>query len=541
MIARQHVLAVAVSAALLAVVFCAPFSHAAPPQLNYLFPAGVQRGQTAEITAAGTFDNWPVKIWTDQACVQTAAGEKKGQLTVSVAADANCGVCWLRVYDGEGASQLRPLIVGTLDESLEAEPNDQPGKPQQVGASTLVNGKLAQRGDVDTFSVPLRQGQRLVASLQANELLAAPMDAVLQIADARGFVLAQNDDARGLDPLIAFQVPADGTYLVRTFAFPEKPNSSIDFAGGEDFIYRLTISTGPVLDHTMPLAVERGQTTDVRLVGWNFSGPQRLQLSATDSGTSDATVAVISASAAGSIQLPVVPHDVVVEGEDHSVTSPQSIAIPVVVSGTIAAGGETDAYRIAAAKGQKHQLRCESHALGFPLDPVLQVVDHAGKVLAANDDASRDQRDARLTFTAPADGQFDVRIRDLHGRGGLRFAYRLTIAPETPGFQLKLAAGQFVAEPGKTLEILVSVNRLAGFVEKVEITAVDLPAGISMEPVTSEGQGATAKEVKLKLTAAEGASSGPLRVVGQSAAAANSAKFSLVGNQVHDQLWLTVH
>lgn len=517
---------------------------AAPPTLDYCYPAGAQRGTTAEITAGGNFDPWPVKVWVDRPGVNVKVGEKKGQLSVTIAEDAEGGLCWLRVYNEEGATPLRPLLIGTLPETLEVEPNDASGNPQSLGQSTLVNGKLANRGDVDTYSIELRQGQTLVATLRANETLASPMDGVLQIADPRGFTLAQNNDARGLDPMIVFEAPADGAYLVRAFAFPAKPNSTIDFAGGEDYVYRLTITTGPILDHTMPLAVQRGGTTDVALVGWNLAQGGQVYPIAAESGADETKIDFAPKSVPGIMRLPVVPHGVTVEQSDPSQQTPQHIDIPRVVCGTLTGAKEVDAYRFTATKGQQLVLRAESHHLGSPLDPVLEVIDTTGNVLMRNDDVSRTERDARLVFTAAADGEFEVRIRDLHLRGGMRFIYRMTVEPLTPRYQLTLPVGEFTVKSGKTVEISVAVKRDAGFTEAIEVTAVELPQGVSAETVISQDNGETAKEVKLKLSATNDASSGPFRIVGRSPATGSrtsSARFTYDGNSnTHERAWLTV-
>ena len=96
------------------------------------------------------------------------------------------------------------------------------------------------------------------------------MDAVLQVVSADGFVLAQNDDDVGRDPRIVFEAPAAGTYIVRLFAFPATPDSSIRFAGGSAFVYRLTLTTGGFLDHAFPLAVGRDGPRAVEAIGWNI-------------------------------------------------------------------------------------------------------------------------------------------------------------------------------------------------------------------------------------------------------------------------------
>ena len=97
-----------------------------------------------------------------------------------------------------------------------------------------------------------------MADVLANQVLKSPMDAVLQIASAEGFLLAQADDSPGLDPRLVFTAPEAGDYFVRIFAFPETPNSSIRYAGGNDYLYRLTLTTGPYLHHTLPLAFKPG-------------------------------------------------------------------------------------------------------------------------------------------------------------------------------------------------------------------------------------------------------------------------------------------
>ena len=46
---------------------------------------------------------------------------------------------------------------------------------------------------------------------------------------------------------------------MRLFAFPSVPDASVRFAGGERFIYRLTMTTSAYAEHAWPLAVRRGK------------------------------------------------------------------------------------------------------------------------------------------------------------------------------------------------------------------------------------------------------------------------------------------
>jgi hypothetical protein len=68
------------------------------------------------------------------------------------------------------------------------------------------------------------------------------------------FVAAQNHDAVGLDPQLVFAAPKDGRYLVRLFAFPSEPNSTIGFAGTDNYAYRLTLTTGADVEPDLPAA-----------------------------------------------------------------------------------------------------------------------------------------------------------------------------------------------------------------------------------------------------------------------------------------------
>lgn len=522
-------------AALALVPALVQWATAAPPSIASLFPPGVPRGATTEVTVTGTLDPWPVQLWCDRPGVSITAGEKKGTLAVTVDEDVAPGVALVRIYNDQGASALRPLMIGHLPEIVEKEPNDAVAQAQKIeaaqleGAGIVVNGRYDKADDVDTYAVPLKAGQTLVATIESNFTLGRQADASLQVASDRGFVLRHNDDARGMDPLVVYTAEADGTYLIRTFCFPAVPNATIRYAGGADLLYRLTITTTGYVDHVEPLAVSQTGPTEVRPRGWSVDAAPPQPVAPVGSGEPSQELAeavVFWPNLAGVVNLPRVPHPVVVEKEpNHEPAQAQSIQWPVVISGAIGTPGDRDCFRFEAAKGDNLSMAVQSWKLGYELDVHLTLYDAEGKMLRELDDTVRNEREAELVFRFPADGQYVLQVRDLYHHGGLRYPYRLTIAPAEPDFALTVAADRFVIAAGKPLEIPVTVTRTHGFAGEIKVEALDLPEGIVCEAVTSQPTGDTAKAVKLVLTAqGETAVNGPLRIQGQGAHQAKGAE-----------------
>lgn len=515
---------------------------AKPPTLEYLYPAGAQRGQTVTITAAGSFDVWPVEIHVDGVGVKATAGEKQGDLRVEVAPDAPAGRVWLRLHSAEGASRPRPLLVGTMPEVTEVEPNDDPMKAQVIkDDGVVINGRLEKRGDVDGFAVTLKKGQTLVAAVEANGSLGSPMDGVLQVALPSGIVLAQADDSPGLDPKLVFQAPEEGAYVLRAFAFPAEPNSSIEFYGAPSCVYRLTVTARGYLDHVYPVAISRQSPGALELQGWNIlADHRRFAPELPEEGVSSLVVGV--ADLGGVAEVAVVPHAVVVEGSDGGEES-QAVPVPVSISARIDPVGDRDRFTFQAQKGKPVVLRVRSRALGFSLDATLKVMDGAGKVLVEQDDPGRrgGASDPLIRFDPPADGEFRVVVADLNDAGGPRHVYQLDVTPVAPETQLRLKADQFTMAEGKPVEIAVTVERQDDS-GPIEVAIEDLPEGLQAATVTS-GEGKSAKEVTLTVKG-EGvkAWSGPIRVVGRAKDGRRLvAAYAMEGIDAEgESVWLTV-
>jgi len=86
-------------------------------------------------------------------------------------------------------------------------------------------------------------------------------------------------------------------------------------------------------------------------------------------------------------------------------------------------------------------------------------------------------RDSRLTFTAPADGRFVVKVTDTRGWGGERFVYSLAIREPKPDFSVKLAGMNPTVMPGASVGFSFRADRQDNFDDPIQIDIAGLPAG----------------------------------------------------------------
>ena len=129
----------------------------------------------------------------------------------------------------------------------------------------------------------------------------------------------------------------------------------------------------------------------------------------------------------GLVLLRVDTLPAVAEAEDNNTfEKAQKVAWPAVVEGQCP-GGDVDHFRVTARKGQRLVVEVESARLGAAVLPQLRLTD-ARKQLLASDDSQSLGGDARVVFTAPADGDYVIELSDSRYRGGNPAFYRLRIA-----------------------------------------------------------------------------------------------------------------
>lgn len=467
------------------------FAHAEPPQVNRLFPLGGTRGGSVEVQLFGKLPESGVQFWTHAPGLSwepIIAEGKKDLYRVSIDANAEPGIRFVRAFDDKGASKLLRFVIGTLPETNESEPNDALKQAQAIEADPiLINGVLQASNDVDLFRVRVKAGATLVASVNAQRDLASPLDACLQIIDLRGNVLRQNLDAFGLDPMTSWTAKEDAEVIVRVYGYPAAPDSTISFAGGEDYAYRLTLSSSVSGDAALATD-DKAPATDLP----RFT------------------------------EEPSAPSD-----------TPVAVTPPILITGRIETRGEVDAYVATFKKDEAWRLRAQSRTLGQELDPVLTISDASGKQLQRIDDAGQ-EADPSLVWKAPADGDYVIRLFDLHRRGGESFLYRLWLEPDKPELVMRTPSDLSKGKVGEPLELAISLDRRGGFAEPVTLKVTGLPETITCQPVTSESTGDSAKSVKLKLEAKE-PWNGPVQIETEPAAHRVRTESTEL-----EQIWITI-
>ena len=155
-----------------------------------------------------------------------------------------------------------------------------------------------------------------------------------------------------------------------------------------------------------------------------------------------------------------------------------------------------------------------AHSLGEPCyivephPPGTKLVPNGLPVFSLNfendDDSHRELgKDSRLLFTAPADGDYLVKIKDVRGLQGPDFRYSLAIRPRRPDFKVTLHGADLTVDAGSAKEFKVTAQRIDDFEGPIRVDINGLPPGFSATtPVTIEAGQIEALGV---ITAAEGA------------------------------------
>ncbi|RMG03186.1 MAG: hypothetical protein D6741_02610, partial [Planctomycetota bacterium] len=192
------------------------------PFVTNIFPLGAPKGRKLNVHLTG----WNLPVDT---------------LTVDTT-DMEPGIHYLEVKAGKVPSNRVPFMVSDLPEQFEQENNNTNSKAQAVPLGQIVNGRIDVPGDWDVFAFDGKKGEKVVVEVTARRL-ESPVDSIVRIADAKGNLIAANDDykdpAFGLithhaDSYVMCELPENGRYYVQL--------GDTQQHGGPEYVYRLRIS-----------------------------------------------------------------------------------------------------------------------------------------------------------------------------------------------------------------------------------------------------------------------------------------------------------
>lgn len=389
-----------------------------------------------------------------------------GEFQVNVDPQATAGLVDVRAGGRFGMSNPRRLLVTESQVLAGAVDNSQPALAQP-----LLPGKIYwqtfQPQALRYFRISLKAGQRFRAAAYARQIDSRAIPAMVLI-DAAQAEQARSRGKRSWPAEIDFVAEASGEFELAVYDFL--------YRGGTDYAYLLEVST-----------TEPGQE------------PQQLEL--------DRLLRDVMPLRETRANSTVQPQQDALATTPYQEDSPSLLELPFETQGVL--GSSPTCCDFMASKSQALVFDLHSSQLGQLTDPNLVVYrvtedsESAGlklQQLAAQDDApawgGRTPRDVYLSWTAPEDGRYRVVIHDQEGgrRPADSRGYHLHVRSPQPGFDVQ-AAWRYPNENqalnrqvgnqlmrGGHLAIAIQVFRRDGHNAPINVTAYDLPEGITAQP-----------------------------------------------------------
>lgn len=506
---------------------------AAPPQINGITPYGAQRGLPTEVTVGGANLAANPRLVAPFRFQVAPADKPDGAAwkpKITVDPSAAVGVYPVRVQTDDGLSNPFLFSVGQLPQVTEKEDNSTFELAQVVPAPAVIEGQAA-GNDVDYFRFAGKKGQTVVVDAQCARI-GSGVDPSIRLTTAGRTFVASADDSPGLltDARLVAVLPEDTDYVIEL--------SDSRYQGGGRPVYRLVVGEVPLAEEIFPIGGRSGETLGLELRGGTLDGVRiaasrpipALGAPVFAPRVSGAAIGLTGLAAGRDVESlhPLIVSDVpeLREPADPAATPPRA-AVPVALNGRIDPPGDEDRFTLAVSPGQKLQIEVEAAEAGSALDGVLQVLNtKSGAVLATADDTvsapnNKANRapgivspDPSLAFTVPGGvTEITLALKDLEARGGVGYAYRITVLPTGPTFDLSPTDLQVSIPRGGTAAIPVAVVR-KGYAGPITLKVLDPPAGLTVRPgVIADNQAVGV----LTVSAAADAAFGPvaLAVVGE--------------------------
>lgn len=444
-----------------------PLQEPAPKILS-LSLNGLQIGRTTRLVIRGqNLNRRPVvRLPLKQVKARIGKGSNAGRVVVdlSVPDDAPTGFFPLRVQTDDGLSNAVVVAFDRLQQRpAEGTSAENPARLPAAFSGT-VSG--AQRRQVYFRG---RAGDHIVAEVESRRL-GATMDPVLEIKNARGTPLkiAWGHVALKEDTRAETTLPADGIYYVELH--------DLAFRAPGQSAFRLKVGDLKLVDAWFPPAVPRGSSVALRPIGTGFRPGDRVSVSTKGLKSDRLSLTAKSSPSPGPVPrllLSDAREFVEPQSPDHKPPTSGNLVDArfgstrqesLFINGIISQAGQTDRYRLDVDPGKKLRLQLFGRAIGSPIDAEITVRALPQKNVLARADDTAGSRDPALNVAVPGNAkQIEVAVRDLEGRGGSHFLYRLRVAlADSPDFSLAVTAAQLNVPAGGSGFLQLQVKR-AGY------------------------------------------------------------------------------
>ena len=492
--------------ALVAACFMCCRAIAGTPSLEAITPQVGTRGSSFTVVAKGASlkDTRSVVFYDRGLRCEKIEAKNDDEIKIEIKAEAYCtlGPHPFRLLTDEGFSELRTLTISPFPTVLENKDAD----TQSVQANTTIVGAL-ESDDVDVYQIQAKAGDRVSAEAVAVRLGATLLDTVLTLRDPSGRVLVRVDDTPMLNQDPAFSVVAKEAGLYTVEITSAGANADVDSQ------YALHIGSFPRPYRVFPLGARAGAELDLEVTSSISdradSSRKKLSLDSGLIGTREIELMDAGVVCPSPILMRINTYDqafVDLKNEANtaepaaladllgggSASASGSMEVPVAFHGVIKEAAEVDSFRFSVHQTGMISLEVFASRLGSLLDSVVEVQDQSGQTVCSGDDF--ESHDSRLVFEAKVGDRYTAFIRDKRKNAGAAYSYCVEIAPLQSALTAFLPRRSKLSQAGQTISVPRG-NRSLGLIGlqrdridgEVRLAFQGLPQGASTDcpPVSS--------------------------------------------------------
>ncbi len=255
------------------------------PHVTHVYPMAARPGETVEVEPVGS-----AKLVKPR--VRLTAPKEPGLHQVQLD------------LDGVKTNPVT-FLVSPLPQFAEQEPNDEPAQATRVTLPCGINGRIGKKRDLDHFVFAAKKGQAIRFEVKARRFgtpLCSSLHAVLNVLNAKGAVLASNDDTHGKEAALVFAAPADGDYVLRV--------RDLNSKGGDTAVYHVEADFARP-DFTLRCDPDKAMIGPGSSTAWyvqlvrsgGFDGPVRVEVKDLPAGVTASPLTIPATMAQGVIVL----------------------------------------------------------------------------------------------------------------------------------------------------------------------------------------------------------------------------------------------